>query len=482
MADVVYPAGVDRKVLVLEAPGGEPSTLNLVVPTITEPGTPFTLKMSLADVKGYPSVAFDGTVTVRGAFASPECVEVTFRKGAPAVAQVHGVTIVEEGFHRFEATLAGRVFHSNPTKCTRDPERRIWWGDPHVHTVLSDCMTDNCRSLTFCHVAARWFAGLDFVSAADHVSNGRCTLGKWMDQRALCDAYDDPGAFVTLPSYEESLRGGAGGDNNVYFLGRLPMFVDVYEEGDATTLAGKLREGNPELEFIIVPHHTTRTGKHGEFSEDIYPGPDVMPVVEIHSKWGTSEYRGNPNPLKKIHPGPSYVVDLLNQGFPLGFIGGTDTHSTMPAGFGDDHLDKGLPGLTAVRTGELTRESVFRAVAARNCYASSLERIYLDVDVAGAPMGRSITWPDAAKPREIRVAVAARSDIETIDLVRNGETIDSRRVDDWHADARLTDDAELAPLALPSPYLGDFVYYYVRVTCTSGAQAWSSPVWLRLGR
>ena len=34
--------------------------------------------------------------------------------------------------------------------------------------------------------------------------------------------------------------------------------------------------------------------------------------------------------------------------------------------------------------------------------------------------------------------------------------------------------------AFESKYLGRFVYYYVRVTCVSGARAWSSPVWARL--
>ncbi len=482
MVEVVFPSRIDRKLLKLEAPGGKPVVVNMVVPTITEPHKPFVLKIALADEMGYPSVRYGGNVTVRGDFALPDSIPVQFEKGRPAVAQVGGVTIPEVGLYRFEATLGDRVFHSNPTKCIENPESRIYWGDPHVHTVLSDCMTANCRSLQFCYAAARWFAGLDFVCAADHVSADRCTLGKWMEQQVACEVRNDPPTFVTLPGYEESLEGGAGGDNNVYFLGELPMFVDEYKTGNARTLVEKLAEQLPRNDLLIVPHHTTRTGKHGEFSDDIYPGPEVMPVVEIHSKWGTSEYRGNPNPLKKIHPGPSYVVDLLNQGFPLGFIGGTDTHSTMPAGFGHDHLDKALPGLTAVKTDELTRENVFRAIASRNCYATSLERIYLDVDVAGASMGQQIPWADTSQSREIRVAAAARSDITTIDVVRNGETIHSRPVNDWHGAVTFTDEAELAQSALQSSHLGSFVYYYVRVTCASGAQGWSSPVWLLMDR
>ena len=68
-------------------------------------------------------------------------------------------------------------------------------------------------------------------------------------------------------------------------------------------------------------------------------------------------YRGNPNPLHDIHPGPSYVVDLLNRGLRLGFIGGTDSHATMPSGRGveSDAHDR-LPGLTAVFADGLSRD------------------------------------------------------------------------------------------------------------------------------
>ena len=170
-------------------------------------------------------------------------------------------------------------------------------------------------------------------------------------------------------------------------------------------------------------------------------------------------------------------MDLLNQGFPLGFIGGTDTHSTMPAGFGTEHLKRN-PGMTAVMTGALTRENVFRAIVRRDCYATSLERIWLEVEIAGASMGRIVDGFDAARPRDVRVSAAAVSEITSIDIVRNGETIHSTAPGDWRGSVAFTDAADLAPIALDSMHLGRFACYYVRVTCTSGAQAWSSPVWL----
>ena len=478
MPHVTYPSDFEQRVLAGEAPGGPAAALDLVAPTVIAPGEPFAVRVALADEAGYPSVECDGAVTVRGDFATPSSAEVGFERGKPAVVRIEGVTIADEGLYRFGAELNGRAFHSNPVYCRADPEPRVFWGDPHVHTVLSDCHPDMCRSALFCYTAARHFAGLDWAAAADHVSNGRCELARWKESVAICDACDDPPDFVTLPAYEASFRGGAGGDNNVYMLRWPDLFVEDYEAGTVRTmcekLAGKLA---PVEEFFVVPHHTTRTGKHGEIGEDIYPGEALMPVVEIHSKWGTSEYRGNPNPLHKIHPGPSYATDLLARGLRLGFIGGTDTHATMPAGFGIEHLDR-LPGMTAVRTDELTRPAVYHAIRNRRCYAASLERIYLDVTVAGAAMGQSLDWPDARAPREIRVAAAGRSDIERIDVVRSGETIYSRPVGTWHDAFDYADADDLGGLWRDSKPLGRFAWYYVRVTCTSGAQAWSSPVWL----
>jgi hypothetical protein len=478
MATVRYPPRHVQKVLALEAPGGEPDRVLAVLPTVTAPGRPVRLRVAVADAMGYPSLACGEAVRVRGPFVGGGEIVVPFEKGRPAVAAVEGVVLAADGLVRAEADLAGRAFPANPTLATRRPHAPVWWGDPHVHTVLSRCHAERCRSAEFCYAAARHFAGLDWASAADHVSNGRGDLGKWKESAAAGDRHDDPPAFVTVPAYEASLDGGAGGDNNVYMRRWPPTFVDEFEGGNVRTLCRKMRDMLPEADFFVVPHHTTRTGKHGEVPDSIYPGPDLMPVLEIHSKWGTSEYRGNPNPLKKVHPGPAYAVDLLGRGLRLGFIGGTDTHATMPAGFGHDHLDR-LPGLTAAFAPARSRDAVFDAVRGRRCYATSLERIYLDVSVAGAGMGQVVSWPDAGAPREVRATAAAQSDITAIEVVRCGRTVHRAAVGAWRGEVRWVDEARLEEAALESPHLGRFVYYYVRVTCASGAQAWSSPVWIQ---
>jgi len=477
MSTLTYPSLFEQKVLSQEAPGAAPARISLVVPTVTSPDEKFDIRIALMDETGYPSCEYAEDIVVR--MGEREIARVDFQHGEPAVAAINDVQISDEGFTRFEAYLGATVFHSNPVLCTKEDVKRVYWGDPHVHTILSQCHADKCRSLNFCYIAARHLSGLDWVGAADHVSNGRCDFSKWKEQCTACNLYDDPPKFATLPAYEASLRGGSGGDNNVYMKTQPEMFVDEHTEGNARTLCEKLAQLIPEDHFIVVPHHTTRTGKHGEIDSSIYPGPNKMPVVEIHSKWGTSEYRGNPNALQKIHPGPSYVVDLLNSGLPLGFIGGTDTHATIPSGGGFEpgHIDR-LPGITAVRTTDLNRDSIFDAIRSRSCYATSLERIYLDVRICEAEQG-SILESFQGDGRKIVVSAAAQSDITSIEIVRNGEALARCEPSGWFEEFVHEDAEDLTGLWLESEHLGKFIYYYLRVTCTSGAQAWSSPVWLK---
>lgn len=451
----------------------------MVVPSFVRPGEPFSVKLAALDRMGYPSLECDAAARPIEAQAEGLGQAVSFESGRPAVASIDCASLPKEGLSRLAFGLGGQTFVSNPVRCDAKADDQIFWGDPHVHTVLSDCHPDRCRSLDFCFVCARYVTGLDWVCAADHVSNGRGSPGKWKAQRAAAAAFNDPPHFATILGYEASLKGGAGGDNNVYFADDAEAYVDAYDGGDVRTLS----EALAGHDHIVVPHHTTRTGKHGELPAGLYLGPERMPVVEIHSKWGTSEYRGNPNALHKVHPGPSYAQDYLTRGCAFGLIAGTDTHATMPSGYGDEagHIDR-LPGLTAVRARRLTRADLFSSIRARNCYATSAERILVECSIAGAGMGQETAWPDPRVPRPVTASIAVESTITRVDIVRNGEDVYSQAGDGWEMQLGWTDDEPLADLAFPpaGAFSRPFVYYHLRVTCQSGAQAWTSPVWLLL--
>ena len=230
-----------------------------------------------------------------------------------------------------------------------------------------------------------------------------------------------------------------------------------------------------------MPHHTTRTGKHGEIPAEAYPGERPMPVVEIHSKWGTSEYRGNPTPLVDIHPGPSYVQDLLAQGYRFGFVGGTDSHTSMTFCLPlESEIHRSPPGLTAVMVDTNHRDAIYDAIQSRNCYAACGERILLDVTCGGLSMGQAGDIPESGEVT-IRAAYAAETDIACVEVIRNNVVVYRETPGDWTGRFEWTDTtvAEATPIT-------DFesgeptLYYYVRVNARADARAWSSPCWFRL--
>lgn len=474
--DIIYPSDLELKIIENETEKESPEIVYMTVPSLVKPGEEFGLKISVAGKNGYAASGC-GDLTIECEQLNGFQRTAAFEAGALSMCELRGITIENEGIFRFQTTFNGKKFYSNPIYCSSENDRKIFWGDPHVHTILSRCNPKKCRTLNYCFTAARRLSHLDWVGAADHVSNGRCDYSKWREQSMVSNLYNDEPHFATLPAYEASLKGACGGDNNVYMKSFPEMFVDEYESGDTKTLAEGLKEKLPESEFFIVPHHTTRTGKHGEFSNDIYPGKTIMPVLEIHSKWGTSEYRGNPNPLREIHEGPSYANDLLRQGFPFGFIGGTDTHTTMPglfAGNESEHINR-HPGITAVIAQNLSRENVFEAIKNRRCYASSLDRNLILAKVNGNDFGTFNQLTN--KPIQFKALIAGKADISHVDLIRNGEIVKTQEVNDWKTVFELSDADDLTGLLLDSPYMGKFVYYYIRATFKNNSQAWSSPAW-----
>lgn len=475
-----YPETLIEKCLRLEARGTDLHRVMITIPTVIEPKEPFGATVSLLDANAMPVVPEQTvTISVDGADAGP--VSLTFGPGRSAVCRISGLTAAREGFLRLETVVNDTRYVSNPALVTNESHPSIVWGDVHLHTVLSDCLADRCRTRNLAYAASRYVYGLDFAAVADHVSmNPRGTRGKWLDNVASCELFDAPGEFTTIPCYEASLNGGKGGDNNAYFRDPPEAYADPWETDMDTVELCEAIEASEDVDFFIVPHHTTRTGKHGEISPEIYPGEARMPVVEIHSKWGTSEYRGNPDALQKVHPGPSYVQDLLAAGYRLGFIGGTDAHTSLTfcLPLESEHIQS-PPGLTAAMTSHNTRHEIFDAIRDRRCYAAKGERIYLGVDVAGIPMGGHGSRRQLGAPPEVAATFAAESDIVSVDVVRNGRTVHTSEPGSWHGKVSWTDHDDPADVAIRGPARNEpFLYYYVRVTTKSGGQAWSSPVFL----
>jgi hypothetical protein len=263
------------------------------------------------------------------------------------------------------------------------------------------------------------------------------------------------------------------GHKNVYFLSDEGVFYDASkEESDTPRKLWNLLRNH---EAFTIPHHTGLLLDSGTSGTDWDHHDDEMqPLVEIYSKWGSSEFYGSSRPLaRRIERNRrgGFVQDALVRGYRLGFTGGSDIHNARP---GADHQSMFYKrsGLTAVYAHELQRQDLFYALKNRRCYATTGDRTLLAFTVNGQAMGQEFSVSSRHTPREIAVEVHACRAIQSIDIVKNNVDVYSRT--DLPMDARVEWIDERAVEGTD--------YYYVRVTTVDGEMAWASPIWVSVAQ
>ena len=121
-----------------------------------------------------------------------------------------------------------------------------------------------------------------------------------------------------------------------------------------------------------------------------------------------------------------------------------------------------------------------RPPCARRCYATTGERILLDFRVDGELMGSEIAAGDA---RRISGRVIGTAELETVEIIRNGETWREIPTEGREAvtfELEDTDDLQALALTSQAPAGGRFVFYYLRVVQRDRHWAMSSPLWVTL--
>jgi hypothetical protein len=342
----------------------------------------------------------------------------------------------------------------------------IYWGEIHGHTEISD----GGGSLDDYFTAARDTARLDFCAVTDHDHGGVAKPELWGDKWELTQQkvaeYHDSGKFVTLLGYERDSWPWYTNLCLYYRDGRGEMVRGV-QDGEITREELTVLLARDDM--IVIPHHTSDTGQGVNF--DCIPPELMTPLIEVYSKWGTSEYFGNPRPVRR-ESRSGHWRDALEMGAKMGCVGGSDVHGPYP---GIKHRAGGNlrhdnPGIVAVLAPELTREAVFDAIKARRCYGASGARIAIEFRVNNAVMGEEIETP-RGEERKIFYNVVGEAPLERVDLIKNGRDYfvehtagESNRVEFSIADLRAERETD---------------YYYVRATQEDGRQAWSSPIWVQ---
>jgi len=370
------------------------------------------------------------------------------------------------GFYWLEAFDDENGFHarSNPIQIfEEDPGRRLYWGDLHVHTDMSsDARSDAHSTSTYegSYLIGRCRYFLDFMANTDHHSTGDMdyNAAHWEEMKAITNAANDPGSFVTLVANEVS---HGLGDQNVYFPGDDAPFL-LTEGGNHPY---DLWEILDQYECFAVPHHVAQSMRPWQW-ENFNAGK--IPVVEIFSNHGRAEFHGN-HPHYSHHPAATIDghtwIDQLNTGKKLGAIASSDDHWARP----------GTIGLTGVWAPSLTREGIYEQIKYRHCFASTAARVILYYTLNGEEMG---SFVHSHGPPEIQVLAASPDTIQKAEVVKNGEVAYAT-----------TPNSLLTELQWTDQEFSDSAYYYIRLTLSPDANAeeymqdrqqfiWSSPVWV----
>jgi hypothetical protein len=513
--------------------------LHAILPSTAAPGEPLSLTVQAWDQCERLLRDFEGTATVEATDEeATHPSSVSLDPADDGLVRVDGIRFETPGTHHL--TLRDRAtderFVSNPVRVGPDHDRRVFWGDIHLHSMLSDGTDGVRRGYRF----GREVMALDVVAYTDHDTMGFFIPPRWQRDRMhreyfdrLCtvaDEFDEDGEFVALPAYEWTKQPNVGGHVNVYFedcedatlFDSIDPASNTYER-----LWERLRRWDDEHDsrVVTIPHHPVESMYPFDFSDVDYDD-DLAPLVEVYSQWGSSECpgrEGNDRPLAmgqgEIDEPGHYVRDAHRLGHRVGMIGSADFHGPRP-GHSLIHTRPHLPSLREWRQGglgwgsiwrmwdersypgglgaflapELTRESVVSALRSRSVYATSQpHRILVDfridgVDVAEQTDAVLVDAPDAT--REITVEVAGTEPIESVTVVKNGTdrwTIEG--TDDPDADlgayttaGEWTDEAPLSGMSWDERRGTDGDVYTVRVRQASHYEypgmAWVGPIWV----
>ena len=357
----------------------------------------------------------------------------------------------------------------------RNDGLKLFFGDLHGHSQYHHWNAEegvgaSCGTPEECYRYARDIAGLDFCAISD---TGSIAKDVWEATVAATLRANEPHRFLAFQGSE--VGDIVNGHRNLIF-GR-----DDAEPRVRTKRTDEWPSGGVEEELqtrqvqkryerredvLLIPHHTKMW-----LNWDCYL-PELEPVMEIYSIWGSGEKSGTDMwTLREVTGG---AQEAWARGYRIGVIAGSDTHTGLPgrslakSDRDDFMVFKG--GHAAVWAEALTRGAVFEALKARRCYATTGARIILETFIEEYPMGSDVAWPDKAQPRRLCIGVWGTDDLLSVTVVKNNV--------DVHVFKPSAGEAQFMWEDRQEANAGD--YYYVRVIQRDGNRAWASPIWLDL--
>jgi len=392
----------------------------------------------------------------------------------------------------------GHSAYSNPIIVTEGtPDQRIYWGDIHGHTAMSD----GSGTLDQAYTHAREVARLDFVTITDHdIMLDIWNPFSWALEKYAANIYNSEN-FVTLVAYEwtAGFPTNPYGHINVYYRdadGLMLPNLHLRDYGDPDKLWRALRSWKSMTgsDVITITHHTA-CDSNNKYDWSYYDS-ELMPLVEVYSAHGSSECmasEGNPRPLRvrqygEINKHGYYVRDALAMGYRVGMICSSDTHDgrlghpllhtalnthsqyplAMLPMFRDALMQEG--SLTAIMASELSRNSIFYGLKNRSCYGTThVNRMILNLTMNDYPVGYNrseFIVPTINSVQNISISARADrfKDFLKLELFRNNEVFCTWNSTGIYNDTGKVDAKPLGPVV---DYTLNSSYFNFTITGTS---------------
>lgn len=348
----------------------------------------------------------------------------------------------------------------------KESEYKIYFGDLHGHTNLSDGQPD----IDTYFQTARDKATLDFVALSDHDHGGvfqeELWGKKWDLIRSKVKEYYEEGKFTTILAYER---------DSYPFYNNLVLYYDNHDgelvrgKVDGEISEEELRNLLNRDDIITIPHSTSFIDSGCDFTK--LPLDLMTPFIEVYSRWGASEYFDNPHPVR-IGTRGGFWRDALRRGAKMACIGGSDDHHGFPGLIMEKtshpNLKYRYPGLTGVLAKDNSLESIFEALRNKRTYAFMGGRIYIDFRINNHYMGKEVSIDGR---REVYFKIDADGPIKRIMLVKNLE-------DYMYFDA-FANSKSYEKLIYDYEKVNDTDTYYLRVELEDSRFAWTSPIWVK---
>jgi hypothetical protein len=181
---------------------------------------------------------------------------------------------------------------------------------------------------------------------------------------------------VCIPGYEWSANTAVGGDRNVHYRhegetihrsshAQIADPTDMVDEESDAHDAHALFEKLKGKDCVVAAH------VGGRYADITFAHDEALEAaVEVHSCWGTFEW---------------IVWDAFDKGYRVGIVANSDGHKGRPgADFPGASFFGSQGGLTCFIAPRLDRDAIFHAMRRRHHYATTGNRMLLDVAVKTA--------------------------------------------------------------------------------------------------